>query len=329
MALAQIPAQARVKRFLRRLFKLQRVPHALLFTGIPGIGKKRLAVEFAKLLNCCNSEPGGAGDAADVDACDRCRSCLKIDQGQHPDFLAVRRQGAYIKLEQVRTLRERFHFSPFEGRYRVVVVEDAQDLKDEAANALLKLLEEPPEQNVFILLAPEAQLLLPTIASRCCKVRFQPLPNEEIVRHLVREHGVDRERATEVADFVGGSLALAEQWVEEERIGRIDEVLERISQLPGMSMIDFFATTEKWAKESSSLAQDLECIKFWLRKCIHAQVYGGGPLPAPAPGRFAGLEDTLGLLEKVDQAIWDLRFFANKQLTIESVCLQIKDLLHG
>src|SRR5208283_5658913 len=153
MALADIAGQKMAMRFLKRLLEKDAVPHAFLFSGMAGTGKFAAAKEFAKALNCM--------DPQDYDSCGVCSACHKMEEGLHPDVVQIRSDGVSIKLDQIRELRKRFRFRPFEGKFRVVIIQDAQKLMEPAANAILKILEEPPKANIFILLATESQMLLP------------------------------------------------------------------------------------------------------------------------------------------------------------------------
>lgn len=151
---------------LQAFIRSGRVPHALLFSGLKGLGKTMVAVEFFKALNCLTS-PG--------DPCDRCRSCLKTDNATHPDLLTLNPNGALIKVEDVRAVLNDLGLKPFEARYRLVLVEPAEQLNEASSNAMLKTLEEPPDTTIFLLVSHKPKLLLPTILSRCQEIRFSPI----------------------------------------------------------------------------------------------------------------------------------------------------------
>ncbi|MFP5213847.1 MAG: DNA polymerase III subunit delta', partial [Acidobacteriota bacterium] len=124
MALSDIIGQERAKRFLKQLVRTGSVPHAILFTGMEGVGKADVALQFAKLLNCSNPREG--------DCCDECSSCRRMENGNHPDLVWVKSEGVFIKVDQIRALKERVRFRPFEGKWRVMVIQDARTLKEEA-----------------------------------------------------------------------------------------------------------------------------------------------------------------------------------------------------
>lgn len=323
----EVPGQPRTKRFLRQLLRTGRAPHALLFSGMAGIGKGAMALQFAKALNCLNP--------VDLDSCDACSSCRKADGSVHPDIVLVQSEGASIKVDQIRALRERCRFRPFEGRYRVIFIQEAQNLRDEGANALLKLLEEPPAGNLFVLTVLEPQMLLPTIVSRCCHVRFQPLEDSYIERHLMEALKIPSNRAKELSVLAEGSLAKARWLAEENRSDEWERVVASIRRLNGISIMDFFDLTAQWAKNSEDLEQDLNYIKLWLRDIILARSRTGHraafELDAELPDiveRTPG-ERLLQLYGSVEEALQHLRQNANRQLVLESVCFKIKDSLYG
>lgn len=328
MAIESIPGQERAKRFLTQMVRKGTVPHAFLFSGMAGIGKRAMALELAKVLNCL--APQGQ------DCQGGCGSCRKVLGGTHPDILFVRSQGAFIKLDQVRELKERTRFRPFEGRLRAVIIEEAQRLREEAANALLKILEEPPPQNLFILTVLEPQMLLPTIVSRCCHLRFQPLDNTIIEKHLIHECGMPAHQAREWAAFAGGSLEQARKLAEGPWIEHLGEVVAGLERLCTVPMTDFFALTGQWSKKTEDLEQDLE----WIKLLTCAWVYGRLRLPVALPLEQGGktmlrpalsapLETLFGLYEEAEEALRRFRMNANKQLALEQICLAIRERLYG
>ncbi len=348
MALTDIHGQQRALRFFRQVLKKQAVPHAFLFSGMAGVGKHAAAMELAKALNCL--------DPQDYDSCGVCSSCHKLQQGLHPDLIHITNEGVFIKLEQVRELMKRFRFRPFEGKFRVVIIQDAQKLMESAANAMLKILEEPPKANIFILLATESQMLLPTMVSRCCQVRFQPLEDKIVAQWLAREGGVSPEHADDIARLAAGSIEKARWFSEEDRVAGWKKVVGKLENLDGQSILDFFPMVSDWAKNRESAEQDLEFIKLWVRDLIlfrvaGAQSFSQGQAQSKAAPNSAGVlapsltfelngrtkeaarsvpaERLFFLYHNVEQAMQGLKVNANLQMTLESVCLTIKDSLYG
>lgn len=303
------------------------VPHALLFSGMAGIGKVALARELAKLVNCL--APKG------LDCCDECASCRKIDGNTHPDILWIKSEGSFIKIDQIRGLKDRLRYRPFEGKSRVLIIEEAQNLKEEAGNALLKLLEEPPRYNLFIVTAIEPQTLLPTIVSRCCHLRFQPLEDEWLQEYIAAAYPQSAARSREIARLSGGSLEKARWLAEEDRISHCKEVFDNIVKLSEQSMMEFFPLLHQWVQKGRDLEQDLEWIKLWVRDHILRRlglrlepILEQDPREATSLQK-ATVEDLFQLYDYIEQAIQNLRSNANKQLTLEGVCLAIRKAHNG
>lgn len=327
MSFEKVLGQSRSKRFLQQVARTGHLPHALLFSGMEGIGKTALAFEFAKLVNCLEFDG--------LDACDRCASCRKADSGHHPDLLWVRSDGMFIKVDQIRELRRQTRFRPFEGRRRVIILADAQNLREEAGNALLKLLEEPPDRHLFILTVLEPQMLLPTIVSRCCHVRLQPLEDELIRDHLVARLDIPAPVARDVTRLCGGSLERARWLTEDGRLAHWKEILETAQRLRRLSFFDLFDLTARWALKKEDLEQDLECIKLWVRDLVLCRLSDSEASTFDLDddlrriARNLDAEDLFSLYDTIEQALQRFRLNANRQLTLEGVCLAIKDILNG
>ncbi|MEW6739824.1 MAG: AAA family ATPase [Nitrospirota bacterium] len=168
MALGEIIGQDRALRILLGTLKRNRVPSSVLLSGDSGIGKRLAAINYAKVVNCL--EP------VDFDCCDKCMSCKKIDSEMHPDISMIVPENDVITIETIRNTQEVISLKPYEGRKKVLIVDDADAMNIYAANAFLKTLEEPPEDSLIILISSNPERLPDTIRSRCVNVRFYPLP---------------------------------------------------------------------------------------------------------------------------------------------------------
>ena len=195
------------------------LPPSLLFAGPAGVGKHLTAVAVAQALNCTNITTGsGLRAEGSLDACGTCAACTRIARAVHPDVLFVSpSENGNIKIEPVRDAIDRAQYRPFEGRRRVVIIDDADALISNAQNALLKTLEEPTPSSVFILVTARPDMLLPTVLSRCPQLRFRPLPVADIVSALMAR-GRSEAEARAVAATAGGSLGQALQMSADELV---------------------------------------------------------------------------------------------------------------
>ena len=167
MSLGNLVGQSRAARLLLAALAHGRLAHAHVFAGLSGESLSALALNLAKALNCERPDP---------DACDSCGACRKIEAGNHPDVLVVQPDGDSLKLDQIRAMQNRAWRRPGEGRYKVFILRDAHLLTPEAANSLLKILEDPPGDLIICLLSPNAQALPATVLSRCQVLQLDPVP---------------------------------------------------------------------------------------------------------------------------------------------------------
>ncbi len=195
--------QKRAKKIVASVFARQRVPHAFLFTGPDGVGKALFARGVAAAMNCEQKK-----GQSPLFSCGECASCRKIIHDNHPDYQVVAPQNGVIKISQIRQLIKALEYPPYEAKMRVVLLENAHTMGREAANALLKTLEEPQPGNLLILTSSLAQKMLETISSRCQKIPFFPLQHSDAAAVLAK-YGLDAREAALVAELTEGSPGLA------------------------------------------------------------------------------------------------------------------------
>jgi DNA polymerase-3 subunit delta' len=315
---------------LLTLLERRTIPHALLFTGIDGIGKATVARRFAMAVNCHRRDQAETVDLP----CGSCRSCRRIDGGLHPDVLHIDPQGAFIRIDQIRALCDTLALKPYEAGIRLAILHDAQALNPEAGNALLKVLEEPPEGTVLILTANQTSDLLPTIVSRCRRVRFNPLRRETIAALLTEQRQTDPQLAATLAAMAGGSYTKAVEMAKGDWSARRRWVLAGMGLLRPMEMerqplSRLMAYAEQLVKAKAHLDDALELIKTWLRdlavvkyapdKVLHQD------LMAELPAAARGIHDReiVARYQAVEAAQSALKSNANARLCIEALVLRL------
>ena len=230
--------------------------HAYLFSGPPGLGRRTLALRFAQALNC--QTPTSAGIP-----CGTCRDCKQIEAMQHADLSVVQAdsEGGTLKVDQIREVRKSITYKPYQSKYRVALFLRFQEANDNAANALLKTLEEAPSYAVLILTADNPEQLLPTILSRCEVLRLRPLKIEDVKKDL-ESRGVESGRAKLIAHISGGRPGYARRLVQDDLLlEKREERLNDLLTLLPASHVEKFKYADLLSKDKDSMRQT---ILFWL-----------------------------------------------------------------
>jgi len=230
--------------------------HAYLFAGPPGLGRRTLALRFAQALNCQTPVEAGI-------PCRQCRDCKQIEAMQHADLTVIQAEseGGTLKVDQIREARRTLTLKPYQSNYRVAIFLRFQEANDNAANALLKTLEEAPSYAVLILTADNPEQLLPTIVSRCEVLRLRSLRIEDVLSAL-ENRGIESSRAKLIAHISGGRFGYALRLVEHESLlAKREERLNDLQSLISASRVEKFAYADKLSKDKESMRQ---ALLIWL-----------------------------------------------------------------
>ncbi|HWJ02571.1 MAG TPA: DNA polymerase III subunit delta' [Verrucomicrobiae bacterium] len=251
-----VKGQPRAVATLVSALSTGKVAHAYLFTGPKGIGKGLTAQVFARALNCESNQ---------VRPCDTCLSCTKALHGNHPDIHSIRPDGLRFKIEQVRMLQKQVYTRTLEGRYKVFIVEEMHKATLQASNSLLKVLEEPPGNTVFILVTENIQAIPATIVSRCQRIPFAVLDKETIAQLLV-DAGYAPDRARDIAAQANGSMAEAKRSIENEQLLVAKKIaLEFLEGAFSQNYYRAFKAVDSLEKEKVEVGDFLEQGIFVLR----------------------------------------------------------------
>ncbi len=332
-----LPDQEHPAGILAAILEKGNIPHAFLFTGISGVGKHAAAVTFAMALNCeafPESPKAGPEEAASLFQagkvpCIQCGTCRRIASGLHPDIISIAPSGDLIKIAPVRELCRRLRVKPHEANDRVILIRDAHAMNKEAANALLKVLEEPPERTIFILTASGNTDLLPTIVSRCLHIRFNPISLAALTACLTHEHGIEEEDALALGAMAEGSITRALSMYRKGWLGRRKWLTRVAGELPRMSLGARLAFAEKLAAKKELLPDSLEIIKNYLRDIL---IFPSSPNRIinkdleDGIGERAGAcpaDSTISKIDAVVSAQQDLARNANPRLTLEVLVMRL------
>ena len=267
---------------LKTFLKKGNIPHAHLFTGIDGVGKRTTAIIFAMACLCESSrddlkEPffQSSADSPSIRPnrpCTQCRSCRRVASGHHPDVIRIDPDGAFIRIGQIRSLCATLTMRPYENGFRIVLIANAHQMNPEASNALLKVLEEPPDKTILILTASATSELLPTIVSRCQRLQFNPLSLHTIERILKEKKQLPSDSAKIIATMANGSISKAFELIQTNFIAyRKWLVGESVLGLMAAKKIPAWqglAVAETLFKHKAYLDDSLEMIKSCLRDIL-------------------------------------------------------------
>ena len=252
MPFSQVKGQEFATTLIENFLKKDSLPQSLLFYGQEGVGKKLCALTLSRILNCEREER----------PCGQCPNCLKIQKDIHPEVRLVAPPRDFILIDQIREIKKEIAFKPVLGRYRVYIIQEAHRIKEAAANAYLKILEEPPPQTIFILIAPTLYGFLPTILSRCEKVRFNPL-SYKLEESILADWGLEKEKASSLAFLSKGSPGRALEYIDRDIFDKQAKVLRIIEGLKGKGWDYFLEAAEEISlKEEADLYLDLFAIYF-------------------------------------------------------------------
>jgi len=255
-------------QFLKKLAQTKKIPHAFLFCGKESLGKKRVALEFAKLLNCQDSHFSNK-------PCNRCDFCKLIEEFSHPDVLLIGENNKEISISEVKAMQQNFSFTPTLSDYKIAILDNCENLTLPAQNALLKILEEPLPNRILILISSKPELLLPTVRSRLFSLKFYPVSFRELYNFVEKKK--NNHLSKKIVFLANGApgrlityLGNLELLKKEEKIFKFWEKILKEGFYQRMIFL------KKFFQEEKELEKDLhymiDCLLRYLRELILDQV---------------------------------------------------------
>lgn len=324
MGFEHIHGQERVKSLLRSALSTRKIAHAYLFAGPSGSGRREMAHAFAQALFC---ERGG------TDACGECLSCRKVMHGNHPDLHVIAPDGATVKIEQIRALQRELSYRSAGTGYKVYMIEDAETMTTQAANSLLKFLEEPSSPVVAILLAPSAQAVLPTILSRSQLVAFVPGDREALEAVLVAE-GKPPLLSRAAVNLASG-LAASRKLVEENWFAEVRNVVIQLGrEHPSRFSANMLQAQQQVFKTELSEHVEvlLQLLALWYRDMIYTMTGRKEQMVFPDQAEFLAkaawsrpVEGWVAAMESALMAARRIKAHVSPQLALEQFLVNVRE----
>lgn len=248
--------EERIQKFLESFFEAENKPvQSLLFYGEEAIGKKTIALTFAKALLCEEKNKKWEG-------CGQCQNCLRFDKGLHPDFLLLEPVDNDIPIETVRKAIEFLHYEPQFSSLRILIVNEADRLKENVQNTFLKTLEEPPHNTLIIFITALPQRLLTTVLSRLLALRFYRASSKEIIDFLMHQQSLSLSRAQEIAEKADGKIGLAFRLLDKEYLEDIEKNQKKLAIILESDFVEQLQYLKELADDKVHL---LTVLKIWLK----------------------------------------------------------------
>lgn len=246
---------------LKRAVKDDLVANAYIFCGSKGSGKSMVAEIFAKALNC--------KDEGVEKPCDNCTSCKKLESSNHPNIDIIKPSGASIKIKQIREVITKVSKKPFESGYKVLIIDEAEKMTQDAQDAFLKTLEEPPANTVFVLLAENQNSLLPTVVSRCQVFYLKKVSTQQIESYLLEKFSYDLDRISFAANTANGIIGRAIEMLNDQELQKLRKLhVNFVSCLNNGSYTELTAAASELAASKEDVVILLNFMLSWHRDIL-------------------------------------------------------------
>lgn len=253
----------RIKEHLQEAIRQDTLSHAYIFNGEPGSGKKLLAKTLAAALLCEGPEKGAR-------PCGKCKSCVQASSDNHPDIHVVTHEKSTLGVDDIRSqVSGDMAVKPYSSAYKVYIIPDCDRMTEQAGNALLKTIEEPPAYARIFLLSSNASSMLPTILSRCVTLDIKPVPTEKIYHFLIKEQQVPEQEAASLAAFCQGNVGKAVRYAVSEEFHEIHQaILHILKSVDRLTLSDIMTSIKELAEHKTDIGDYIDLMILWYRDLL-------------------------------------------------------------
>lgn len=325
MDFTQVLGHENIIKNLQNAIKNQQLSHSYLFEGEESIGKRMVALSFAKTLLCKEQK---------LEPCNNCNSCLKFDNFNHPDLKLVETEKDLIKKKEIDNIIQNINIAPLESSRRVIIIDDSHKIGMEGQNTLLKTLEEPPSYINIILITSNSNKLIPTILSRCERIKFHSVESEKIERLLISKYDKTKEESKFIAHFTKGSVGQAIRLSKtQEFFEKRDEVLKIVDSIVKGDKFKIFNSIDFFLNNKDDYEEILDIIIYWFRDLSLYKELGDTELLVNkdkvsllSSQSFLKEGHINDIMNKVMDTKKDIQRNVNYQLTIETMLLSMQEV---
>lgn len=323
-----IIGQQQIKNHLQSAIKQNTISHAYILCGEKGSGKRTVSDAIAQTIQCENRADG-------IDACEICKSCMQAKSHNHPDIKYITHEKASISVDDIREqLNNDISIKPYSSQYKVYIIPDSNKMTEQAQNALLKTIEEPPAYAVIILITDNMSGILPTIQSRCVTLNLKPLSNNEIAGYLTAHLKLEPERAQIAAGFCQGNMGKAIRFASSEDFQEMkDEILSLLKSVDTMSVTEIVNSIKNFSQNKHNINDYLDLMLLWYRDVLMFKVtkdtnlllYQGEYKSISKQASMRGYEDIEKIIKAIDKAKIRLDANVNFEIVLELMVLALKE----
>lgn len=326
----QIIGHEGIIKHLQVAISADKISHAYIFHGEEGMGKKTLALTFAKTLQCIEKR---------YYPCNNCKSCKQADSNNHPDIVWITHEKASIGVDDIRTqVNADIQVMPYQSPYKIYIIDSADKMTENAQNALLKTIEEPPEYAIIILLACNIQSLLPTIISRCVVLDLKPVDRQLIKEYLMEKLQIPDYVAGIAADFSGGNVGKAIKYASSDDFeSKKEDIFHILRYIDDMELHEIISGIKSISENKASINDYIDLMMLWFRDVLMLKATNDPNLLLlkdefqiiKKQANIRSYEEIEKIIRAMDEAKAKIKANVNIDITIELMLLSIKENHNG